>query len=397
MNTVTRALLTKYTPPSWVDTSGLPEGFVPKYKIKLGGYPTPIEKWNLDRLKKIKEYSNIDQASNYFIKRDDLADFVLSGNKARKLEFLLADAIDKGSDCVITVGGIQSNHCRATAMAARRLGLEPYLLLRNDTHEITDKLEGNLMLDRLCGSQIHIFTPNQVKKLGGNDKMLMKFANELRAKGKNPYIIPLGGSNPLGTWGYIEAANEIISQIKASELKIDDVVVACGTGGTAAGLVLGLNNLNIKVHPVCVSNDARYFHQHINAIFTAFKFSKTSEECCDIIEGYKGIGYNKSTGEEIRLLRDIALETGVVLDPAYTLKAVRGMLYESGRLFQNRNVLFVHTGGVFGLWTNDKMSMLSTALDETSTVQPLNLGNTNNSDNNNSEIYYMKESGNRNK
>jgi D-cysteine desulfhydrase len=112
--------------------------------------------------------------------------------------------------------------------------------------------------------------------------MLMKFANELRAKGKNPYIIPLGGSkyvpklpflviacwptynffhSPLGTWGYIEAANEIISQIKSSELKIDDVVVACGTGGTAAGLVLGLNNLNIKVHPVCVSNDARYFHQ----------------------------------------------------------------------------------------------------------------------------------------
>jgi len=222
-----RQQLCPYTPPPW--TSHL--NIIPKSKLNFLPFETPIYPWNLPQLSQINNNSKI------YIKRDDFTGIETSGNKIRKLEFLLADAIEKGCDCVITIGALQSNHCRSTAAAAARVGLDCYLCLR---HIPPITLESNYLLSRLCGAHIILFTPNMPKQLGGNNKLLQIIKKQLEQQGKKPYVIPLGGSSALGSWGYIQATQEILQQIEKEKLKIDDLVVTAGSGGTLAGLAVGL-------------------------------------------------------------------------------------------------------------------------------------------------------------
>jgi len=357
--------LAEYHPPPW--SLSIPNP--PKYKLSIVDNPTKIEPWNLSSLSSI----TLPKQTSFWIKRDDATDFLASGNKLRKLEFLLADAIQKGCDSVVTIGGVQSNHCRATAAAACHLGLKPYLLLRHETHTLENPLEGNLMFDRLCGAELRLFTPEELNSHGGLDTLLSSFANHLRKEGKNPYIIPLGGSNALGIWGYLEVANELLTQLQQQSLTIHDVVVSLGSGGTAAGLGLGflLAKSSIKVHAVCASDDAEYFTRQIDTILKELKVPYRARDIVHIIDGYKGIGYGKNTDEELQLLCEIATKTGIVLDPSYTFKAVRGMLLESNVLFAGHKVLFIHTGGLFGLLTQSKMAQLRPLVDKISPVQPL--------------------------
>ncbi|CAM0875980.1 unnamed protein product [Alopecurus aequalis] len=339
----------RYVPPSWASDLSL----IPSHNFTLGQFPTPIHKWNLPNLPKDTEV---------WIKRDDLAGMELSGNKVRKLEFLMADAVAHGADCVITVGGIQSNHCRVTAVAAKYVNLDCYLILATSKLHVDEDpgLVGNLLVERLLGAHIDLVSKGEFTKIGsvGLTDLLTK---RLLEKGRNPYVIPGGGSNSLGNWGYIEAVREIEQQIQLSgDVQFDDIVVACGSGGTVAGLALGsqLSSLKTKVHAFSVCYGPEFFYDNVQGLI-GLQSGLNSRDIVWIKDA-KGLGYAMNTPEELKFVKDIAAATGIVLDPVYSGKAAYGMVKDMSNnptKWEGRKVLFVHTGGLLGLY--DKVDQLS--------------------------------------
>lgn len=315
-------------------------------KLKLAQIPTPILE-----MRRLSEHLGLDLR----VKRDDLTGSHLSGNKIRKLEYLLAEAQTRGATHVITCGGVQSNHCRATAWAARGLGLEPVLLLRTPCGERTDLPSpptGNVLLDLLSGATLHLCTP---EGYGERAPHMREIAEALRADGAVPYIIPEGGSNAMGAMGYVEAAHELAHQTQ--ERPPTSVVVATGSGGTLAGLALGLRDagLDIPAIGMAVCDDQGTFETIAARIgqdaHERFGLAMYDRAACLVIDDYLGRGYALSTDEELRLLRDTARKDALILDPVYTIKAWRGLL----ALAQARDdrlgdrPLFIHTGGLFGM------------------------------------------------
>lgn len=275
----------------------------------------------------------------------------LSGNKVRKLEFLLADALDKKCDTVLTCGGIQSNHCRSTAVAARQLGLNCYLFLRNP-HQITDiGCKGNLLLNRMVGSHAIVVPPLQYKS--GLKQMMEKLAEKLKEQGSSAYLIEVGGSSYMGMFGYLTAFEEMINQNLLENF--DDIVITVGSGGSAAGIAIAnyLTGSKLKCHAVNVCDNAAYFYDKINEDLRMGGLDVQAEDIIDIIEGYKGKGYAISSQEELENILEISTTTGIMVDPVYNIKAIRGMLHEMknnpGR-FKGHRILYIHTGGVFGLY-----------------------------------------------
>ncbi|KAK3155414.1 hypothetical protein QOZ80_2BG0203030 [Eleusine coracana subsp. coracana] len=339
-----------YAPPSWA-TQLSP---MPSHTFSLGHFPTPIHKWNLP---------NLPEGTEVWIKRDDLSGMQLSGNKVRKLEFLMADAVAHGADCVITVGGIQSNHCRATAVAAKYLNLDCYLILRTSKLlvEKDPGLVGNLLVERLVGAHIDLVSKEEYGKIG-SVALADLLKKKLLEEGRKPYVIPVGGSNSLGTWGYIEAIRELEQQVQQStEFKFDDIVVACGSGGTIAGFALGsrLSSLKAKVHAFSVCDDPEYFYDYTQGLIDGLQSGLDSRDIVSI-ENAKGLGYAINTSEELKFVTDVAAATGVILDPVYSGKATYGMLKDMAAnpaKWKGRKVLFVHTGGLLGLY--DKADQLS--------------------------------------
>lgn len=291
----------------------------------------------------------------------------LSGNKVRKLEFLLADAVAQDADCVITVGGIQSNHCRATAVAARYLNLDCYLILRT-SKLLVDKdpgLTGNLLVERLVGAHVELVSKEEYAKIG-SEALAELLKERLLSQGRKPYVIPVGGSNSLGTWGYIEAIREIGLQTKSSndEIQFDDIVVACGSGGTIAGLALGskLSNLKAKVHAFSVCDDPDYFYNFTQGLLDGLQAGVEAREIVNIQDA-KGLGYAMNTAEELQFVKDIAATTGIVLDPVYSGKAAYAMLKDMAKnptKWEGRKVLFIHTGGLLGLY--DKVDQMASTM-----------------------------------
>lgn len=340
--------LKEYSPPTWASSLTVQ----PTHTLPLAQLPTPLHPWPL---------SGMEGVSELWIKRDDATGITLSGNKNRKLEFLLADALQKGCDTVITCGGIQSNHCRTTAVAARHAGLHPIVLLRTETPEEDPGFSGNVFLDRLVGADIRLISYEQYRN---RHQHMARVAEECRAQGKTPYIIPEGGSNGLGSWGYLAFVEELLAQMKAQDVVFDDLIVACGSGGTAAGISLGahLANAPFQVHAVNVCDDAAYFHNEVNRIYRELGFDGRSEDLLDIIDGYKGLGYAKSRTEELEWMVEISRESGIILDPVYSGKAMYGLKCEStsGTRFRGKRWLFVHTGGLFGLF--DKAAQVGPVL-----------------------------------
>ncbi|CAH9066070.1 unnamed protein product [Cuscuta epithymum] len=333
-----------YQPPSWASQLSP----IPSHVFSLGHLPTPIHKWNLPNLPKNTEV---------WLKRDDLSGMQLSGNKVRKLEFLFADAVAQGADCIVTIGGIQSNHCRATAVAAKYLNLDTYLILRT-SKVLADEdpgLTGNLLVERLVGAHIHLVSKEEYAKIG-SVALSMILKEKLVREGRKPYVIPVGGSNSLGTWGYIEAIREIEHQIQHATLeqKFDDIVVACGSGGTVAGLSIGswLSSLKAKVNAFCVCDDPEYFYKYVQFLLDGLDARISSSDIVSI-QNAKGLGYAMNTSEELKFVKEIAETTGVVLDPVYSGKAAFGMLKDMGenpKKWEGRKVLFIHTGGLLGLF-----------------------------------------------
>lgn len=293
-------------------------------KLSLARLPTPLEP-----APRLSAWIG----TEVWVKRDDLTGLGLSGNKVRKLEFLLAEAVAQGADGVATCGGLQSNHCRATAVAARRLGLEPVLLLRGSPNEAPD---GNLLLDRLLNAEVHFCTPEQYRDQ--RTAMLEALRDAWAEQGRRLYLIPEGGSNALGCEGYIAAAAEVPA--------FDHHVVAVGSGGTLAGLVLG--PIEGEVVGVAVCDSAAFFTDKVHALATELRRSPSGS--WRVTEDYIGEGYGLAHAPVWEAIRQAAALEGLFLDPAYTGKALWGLREEvaAGRI--GGRVCFWHTGGSFGLF-----------------------------------------------
>jgi D-cysteine desulfhydrase len=293
-----------------------------------------------------------------YFKRDDLTGVELSGNKVRKLEFLLAEARAQGADTIITCGGAQSNHCRAAALAAAGLGLRTVLLLRTADPARPPAPVGNVILDRLAGAEIIWVTAAEYAR---RDEIFEREVARLRAAGHVPYVIPEGGSNALGAWGYVAAAEELAADLAALRPAPTTIVYACGSGGTGAGLVIGARWLDfasqgIRVAGFNVTDTSEHFVAAIHAITAAFDErhgtdTRIAQSEIEIIDGYVGAGYGKADPAELALIRDIARREGILLDPVYSGRAFYGMWkeIERDRARFGERVVFVHTGGIFGL------------------------------------------------
>jgi len=340
----------EYTPPSWI-----PRGVsVPRRRLQLANLPTPLHTW--------RGLPRVPDGTEVWIKRDDTSGCELSGNKVRKLEFLLAEAVEKGHDCVITVGGIQSNHCRATAAAARRLGLEPHLLLRTDTTSDDPGLVGNLMIDRLVGARLHLVS-SDVFAAKGQAQLVSDLSAQLEADGRRPYAFPSGGSNELGTWGYVQAIAELDEQAEADSLTFDRLYFGCGSGGTAAGLALGihwsgLGGRGCELVGLGVDDTPDFFYDKIDGIYRRMGLTPEmlpSSRALLRLEDHVGAGYAQSTAEELAFLVEVAQATGICLDPVYSGKAALGMVEDLHRRPGAKRVCFIHTGGMLGLFAKESM------------------------------------------
>lgn len=320
----------------------LPESF------SFARVPTPIEK--LSRLS--AGFDGVD----IFVKRDDLTGAALSGNKVRKLDFVLYDAVSQGADTLITCGGVQSNHARATAILAARLGMQSVLVLRGEPDGAP---QANLLLDRLVGAQIRFITPDEYRRV----LPLMETIafEEEHNRGRKPYVIPEGASNALGSCGYIRAVEEIKVQEQALGLEFDAVVVPVGSGGTLAGLLMGkkLYSLAADIIGICVCDTVSYFSHKVFDIVNEAKelFGDgfgIDQGDVHILDSYVGAGYAKSRPEEVKVMLDTARSEGLILDPVYSGKAMRGLLSElkNGGFKAYKKILFIHTGGIFGWFTD---------------------------------------------
>ncbi len=316
-------------------------------KISLGHFPTPVEK-----LAKLSEKLGVE----LYVKRDDLTGMELSGNKVRKLEYLLCEALDEGADTIITCGGLQSNHCRATAAASARLGLNCHLILRSETS--SQPYDGNLFLDKLFGAEVSFVSPDEFVE--NEDAIIEDILKGFRAKGRKPFYFPVGASVPMGCWGYVEAFEETVGQLDAMGIGGAHFVTAVGSGGTQTGLVLGralMNRPEFKITGFNVCDTAEYFKKENAKLLreTIERFSlpvSIEEQAFDIIDGYVGPGYAMSYPEEIETIKMVARREGLVLDPVYTGKAFHGLLSEiaKGTFSKDEPIVFFHTGGIFGLF-----------------------------------------------
>lgn len=290
--------------------------------------------------------------SRIYFKRDDMLGLLAAGgNKVRKLEFVVADALEKGADALITCGAVQSNHCRLTLAAARREGLQCHLVLEERVPgSFKPQGSGNHFLYQLMGAESIRVVP------GGSDmKREMEFtAGELREKGGRPYIIPGGASNPLGALGYVACAEEILAQAFQEGLRIDRVVCASGSAGTQAGLLAGFWGNNSGI-PVVGINVSRPKEAQEELVWALAKETAQLAGCTGQIPreevlcfgDYVGPGYSIPTREMVEAVELVARTEGILLDPVYTGKAMAGLvdLVRKGFFSKKENVLFVHTGG----------------------------------------------------
>ncbi|WP_053956135.1 D-cysteine desulfhydrase family protein [Inediibacterium massiliense] len=320
-------------------------------RIVLANLPTKIEK--LERLSKRLKGPQI------YIKRDDQTGSEVSGNKVRKLEFAVKEALSEGCDYLITCGGIQSNHARATAAVAARLGISSYLVLRGSKDT---PIDGNHFIDELLGAKIKMITPKEYKE--HRMEIMEDIKKELDAKGHKAYILPEGASNGIGTFGYFYALEEIMEQEKQMDIHFDAIVVAVGSGGTYGGLFYAneVYKNKAKIYGVNVCDDEEYFKCAIERILhESFTYTNApiefKKDDIHILDGYVGEGYALSRPEEIELIKNIAKEEGVILDPVYTGKAMFGLLkeIEKGTFDHCKNILFIHTGGLFGLFPKKEL------------------------------------------
>ncbi len=320
-------------------------------RLELARTPTPLTR--LDRFS--QRFADVD----IWVKHDELTGLELSGNKVRKLEFSIAQARQEGCDTLITCGGVQSNHCRATAILGARLGMNVHLLLRG---EKPDTADGNLLLDYLAGARI---TYIPVKRWSGHEKIARDLQQDCRARGSRGFYIPVGASDEVGLWGYVAACEELRKDFDRQQIDPDYIVVATGSGGTQGGLIAGreLFDIRARIAAVNVCDDEQYFHNKISRDLALWQSRYGIELDIDglritTLDGFVGPGYGEAGAEVFSTIAELARLEGLFLDPVYTGKAFHGMVTElekaqqglPTRLPDARRVVFIHTGGLFGLF-----------------------------------------------
>ena len=317
-------------------------------RVSLAHLPTPLE-----LMPRLSEHLG---GPNIYVKRDDCTGLGTGGNKTRKLEFLMADAVAQSADVVITQGAVQSNHARQTAAAACKMGMECELVFENRVQDPSDPYihSGNILLDKIFGAKIR-----DVDKGTDMDAAMEEVAGELRRNGKTPYIIPGGGSNRIGALGYVDCALEFMSQANSDGIVIDHVVHATGSAGTQAGLITGLKatSANIPLLGIGVNAPKEVQEEKVYklAVETAeYVGAPGAVQREDVVANcdYVGDGYGiptKSMNDAVLLLARLE---GILFDPVYSGKGLAGMidLIGKGYFKDANNIVFIHTGGAAGLF-----------------------------------------------
>jgi L-cysteate sulfo-lyase len=317
-------------------------------RVSLAHLPTPLE-----FLPHLTEHLN---GPKIYVKRDDCTGLGTGGNKTRKLEFLMAEALAKGADTVITQGAVQSNHARQTAAAAAKLGLKCELVFEKRVDGASDPYlnSGNVLLDRLFGARIR-----EVESGSDMNAELEAVADESRQRRAAPYVIPGGGSNPVGALGYVDCAIELVTQANRARLVVDHIVHATGSAGTQAGLIAGLKGLHADIPLLGIGVNAGREVQEQRVFELAERtaeyagapgvVSREDVVCnCD----YVGEGYGVPTEAMNDAILLLAQLEGLLFDPVYSGKALAGMidLVRKGFFRRAENIVFIHTGGTAGLF-----------------------------------------------
>ncbi|GKW33984.1 1-aminocyclopropane-1-carboxylate deaminase [Pectobacterium carotovorum subsp. carotovorum] len=318
-------------------------------RLSLGHFPTPLE-----ALPNLSAYLG---GPTIYIKRDDATGLATGGNKTRKLEFLLADAQQQGADVIITQGATQSNHVRQTIAAAAKLGLKTKVLLEKRVEDYGEDYQrsGNVLLDNLLGGEIIDHLP------AGTDmqQAMETLAESLRKEGLKPYVIPGGGSSPVGALGYVACAEELLFQSSQQRLRIDHIVHATGSTGTQAGLVTGLVATNSQIPLLGISVRATKAKQEENVYALAQRTwqllgipGELPRSAVQVNSDYVGKGYGIPTEGTLEALRLLAQLEGILLDPVYSGKGMAGLidLIRQGHFRADENIVFIHTGGSAGLF-----------------------------------------------
>ena len=318
-------------------------------RFLLAQLPTPIER--LERLS--RELAG----PELLIKRDDQTGLALGGNKTRKLEFLVGQALEQGADTLVTAGAAQSNHCRQTAAAAAKAGLKCELILSGKKPELPN---GNLLLDELLGAKCHWIERSEFPaKLRG-------LPEQLRAQGRKPYVIGVGGSNGVGATGYVLAMMELAEQLRATQHRVDHIMFASSSGGTQAGMVLGARVAGVggQLHGVSIDKDDRergtYEEEVAEIANECVQYigsdMRSAKQHIKVIYGYTGGGYGIVSNLEREAIRLMAQSEGIILDPVYTGRAFGALvdLIHQGVFKRGETVLFWHTGGAPALFAYAK-------------------------------------------
>ena len=311
-------------------------------RISLCTLPTPLH-----RLEELSRRTG----REIWIKRDDLTGFAMGGNKPRKAEFLMADALRTGSDVILTEGAMQSNHARTIAAAASRISRECHLFL---VGEKPDPPTGNVLLDALAGARIHVFQSPRERL-----SAMQEFAEELRKGGRNPYLIPVGGSNEVGSQGYVSGFEELEKQLSDLPPKPTVLVFCSSSGGTHAGIMVGKVMADSKVEILGIRNDNDpMFEESVRDI--ANDLSKKiglkrefRKEEVHLNSDYVGDGYGVPSKESEAALKELWRCEGILLDPVYTAKAMAGLIDLTRRgKWVGERVVFLHTGGIPSFFTS---------------------------------------------
>jgi D-cysteine desulfhydrase family pyridoxal phosphate-dependent enzyme len=319
-------------------------------RVPLAALPTPLQE-----ARRLREaLGGEGRCPRILIKRDDMTDIALGGNKARKLEYLVADALARGATALVTTGGPQSNHARMTAAAARMAGLRASLVLSVDGVE-TPPTQGNLLLDRILGAEVHLLTTGGMSE----EAKISEVVSQLEAHGERPYVVVVGGSCRVGALGYVRATHELLSQLEEMREAPARLYYASGSRGTQAGVELGARvfgapwvNVGIAVSPGEDEKRQR-----------AVRIMRESAGLLDVDievhahelrteQQYIGAGYAIPTAGCIEAIRLVARTEGIILDPVYTGKGMAGMIdhIRSGQIDPAETILFLHTGGAPGLF-----------------------------------------------
>jgi D-cysteine desulfhydrase len=312
-------------------------------RVELAHAPTPLLK--LERL-------SAELGVELWVKRDDLTGLLETGNKVRKLEFLIGEALAQRADTLITCGTQQSNGCRTLAAVAARLGLRAILVLKGAPPA---EYDGNLLLDRLLGAEVRYCSEDEWAKV---DQVMQEMAGRARAAGRTPYVIPESGAGLVGALGYVSCGQELVQQIRHGAPDFDTIVITAFTGGSQAGLLMArsLAGLRAEIVSVPIATPAEDVRAHVADVLEQaarrWRLGVPGPDETRMLDGYQGDGRAEARREDLATLLRVARREGIVLDPVYTARAFGGLLDHVQRHPGDlgRRVCFVHTGGVFGIF-----------------------------------------------